>query len=169
MLPTQKIEELISISYVSAIIAHAGYSPNTVTYDYGIDLMIHRIGVRGAKRVDLGVMLTLQLKASINWEADADHIVFDLDAEAYNNLVYRRENAATPCALILCCLPRDSSEWLKVCEDELVIKKCCYYYFVDGIETKNTGSKRIRIPRNQLLTPQSIHDLQKNIYEGKLV
>lgn len=168
MLPTQTIEELISTSYVSAIIARSGFSPNSVAKDYGVDLEVRRIGIHGNKRIDLGVMLELQLKASINWEIDDSHIVFDLEADAYNRLIFRRDNSSTPCALIVCCLPKDEGSWLTVCEDELVIKKCCYYYFIDGVETKNTSSKRIKIPRNQLLTPQAIQNFKTMIFEGAL-
>lgn len=168
MLPTQTIEELISTSYVSAIIARSGFSPNSVAKDYGVDLEIRRIGVHGTKRIDLGVMLELQLKASINWEIDESHVTFDLEADAYNRLVYRRDNASIPCALIVCCLPKDENSWLTVCEDELIIKKCCYYYFIDGAETKNTSSKRIKIPRAQMLTPQAIHKLKDKLFEGAL-
>jgi len=63
-----------------------------------------------------------------------------------------------PCILVLCCLPKEENSWLKVNEDELVIKKCCYYHFIDGKETKNSSSQRIKIPRTQLLTPESIKE-----------
>lgn len=168
MLPKQTIEELISTSYVSAIIARSGFSPNSVAKDYGVDLEVRRIGIHEKKRIDLGVMIELQLKASINWDIDDKHVIFDLEADAYNRLVFRRDNSSTPCALVVCCLPKEESKWLTVCEEELVLKKCCYYYFIDGQETKRIRSQRIRIPRSQLLTPQSLHDLKDKIFEGVL-
>ena len=166
MLPTQTIEELISVSYVSAIIARSGFSPNSVAKDYGVDLEVRRIGVHDKKRIDLGTFLELQLKASINWELEVEHVVYDLEADAYNRLIYRRDNSSTPCALVLCCLPRDESTWLDVCEDELRIKKCCYYYFLEGTESGNSRTKRIRIPRSQLLTPDSLTSLKDSIFAG---
>lgn len=168
MLPTQTIEELISVSYVSAIIAYSGFAPNAVAKDYGIDLEVRKIGEHGNKRIDLGAFLELQLKASINWSAEDAHIVFDLEADAYNRLVFRRDNSSMPCALVVCCLPKEKKAWLNVAEDELTIRKCCYYHFIDGVETKNTSSQRIRIPRNQLLTPESLHELKQKLYEGAL-
>lgn len=168
MLPTQTIEELISVSYVSAIIARSGFAPNAVAKDYGVDLEVRNIGRHKSKRIDLGPFLELQLKASINWSAEDKHVVFDLEADAYNRLVFRRDNSAIPCALVVCCLPKDETAWLTVNEDELTIKKCCYYHFIDGAETKNTASQRIRIPRNQLLTPNSLHELKQKLYEGAL-
>jgi hypothetical protein len=169
MLPIQKIEELISISYVSAVVARAGFSPNPVAHDFGIDLGVHKIAVRDSgKRVDLGSILNLQLKASINWAIDKDNILFDMEADAYNKLIYSKENSSIPSALVLCCLSKNTHEWIKVREEELIMKKCCYYYFVQGSETKNNSSKRIRIPRNQLLTPESISELKDKFYEGAI-
>lgn len=94
--------------------------------------------------------------------------MYDLAADAYNRLVYRRDNSSTPCALVLCCLPRDESTWLDVCEDELKIKKCCYYHFIEGTESGNSQTKRIRIPRSQLLTPDSLASLKTSIFAGEL-
>ncbi|MXS83859.1 DUF4365 domain-containing protein [Nitrosomonas oligotropha] len=168
MLPTQTIEELISVSYVSAIIAYSGFAPNAVAKDYGIDLEVRKIGEHRNKRIDLGAFLELQLKASINWSAEDAHVVFDLEADAYNRLVFRRDNSSMPCALVVCCFPKEKEAWLNVAEDELMIRKCCYYHFIDGAETKNTSSQRIRIPRNQLLTPESLHELKQKLYEGAL-
>ncbi len=168
MLPTQTIEELISISYVSAIIARSGFAPNAIAKDYGVDLEVRRIGVFGKKRIDLGSLLDLQLKASINWKLEQEHVVYDLEAEAYDRLIFRRDNSSIPCALVLCCLPRDESTWLEACEDELTIKKCCYYHFIEGTESGNSSSKRIRIPRSQLLTPESLTSLKNSLYSGVL-
>lgn len=168
MLPTQTIEELLSVSYVSAIIARSGFAPNYIAKDYGVDLEVRRIGINSNQRIDLGCFLDLQLKASVNWTLDDEHVVYDLDADAYNRLIFRRDNSSIPCALVLCCLPRDEATWLHVCEDELRIKKCCYYHFLDGTETGNSSTKRIRIPRTQLLTPQTLTDLKATLFSGAL-
>ncbi len=168
MLPTQTIEELLSVSCVSAIIARSGFSPNAISKDYGVDLEVRRIGINGTQRIDLGSFLDLQLKASINWSLTSAHVVYDIEADAYNRLVFRRDNSSIPCALVLCCLPKDSSTWISVGEEELVIRKCCYYHFIEGDETTNTSSKRLHIPRNQLLTPAAITALRDSLYEGAL-
>lgn len=161
MLPVQTIEELISESYVSAIVARSGFVPNSIMKDFGIDLEVRNIAYYGNKRVDLGTFLSLQLKASVNWSLEEDYVVYDMEADAFNRLVFRREQATLPCALVLCCLPNDQSLWVAACEDELTIKKCCYYYFVEGPESPNSSSKRIKIPRAQLLTPESLTGLKE--------
>ena len=166
MLPVQTIEELLSIAYVSAVVARSGFVPNSVQHDFGVDLSIRKIGILGSRRIDLGAFLDLQLKASVNWSLTKEHLAFDLEAEAYNRLIIRRDNAATPCALVVCCLPRDETKWLNVHEDELVLKKCCYYHFLDGPETNNRTSQRIHIPRSQVLTPQSLKEIDSAIKKG---
>lgn len=166
MLPIQSIEELLSVAYVSAVVARSGFVPSSVQHDFGVDLSVRRIGAFGNRRIDLGTFLDLQLKASVSWSLTDEHLAFDLEADAYNRLVIRREQAATPCALVVCCLPKDEATWLDVCEDELTLKKCCYYHFVTGPETSNSSSKRIHIPRTQLLTPQSLSEIATAIKAG---
>lgn len=168
MLPTQTIEELLSVSHVSAIVARSGAAPGVVPKDYGVDVEVRRIGNHHGQRIDLGVILDLQLKASVQWTIEPDHVVYDLDADAYNRLVFRRENSATPCALVVCCLPKDEQEWLKVCEEQLVLARCCYFHFINGAPTNNKSSIRIRIPRLQLLTPASLTTLIKRVREGEI-
>lgn len=168
MIPTQSIEELLSISCVSAIIARSGHTPSTVTHDFGIDLEVRTIAVDGSKRIDVGAFLSLQLKASIKWTLEPEHVVFDLEADAYNRLVFQRKRATLPCALVLCCLPSDQAQWLSVCEDNFTLRKCCYFYFVEGDKTENAASKRIRIPRKQLLTPEALVRLKRDLFQGAL-
>lgn len=166
MLPISKTEEIISLSYVSAVIARSGNTPTTPTHDFGVDMSVTRIGKFGNKVISLGAIFDFQLKASINWIEQGDVIAFDLDADAYNRLVLRRMNATIPCFLVVCCLPKEEEHWLSVSELEFVIRKCCYYYFPDGELTDNNSSKRIKIPRTQVLTPQAILHLQRQVLGG---
>jgi len=122
----------------------------------------------GARRIDIGAFLSLQLKASVNWTLEQEYVAFDLEADAYNRLVFQSTNATLPCALVLCCLPPDPAQWMSVCEDDFIFRKCCYFYFIDGETTNNTASKRIRIPRTQLLTPEALVRLKTDLYEGAL-
>jgi hypothetical protein len=167
MLPMQKIEELLSISYVSAVIAHAGFTPNSVAHDFGIDIGVHKlVAMPDNTLVDLGSVLNLQLKATINWTAESSNIVFDMEAGAYNKLIFSREYSSTPCVLVLCCLPKEHLDWINICEDQLAIRKCCYWHHLEGNSTSNTSSQRIRIPRNQILTSNALRDIVDSCYEA---
>ena len=139
-IPIQSIEESISVSWVGAIVSRAGASFDIVNYDYGVDLTVRRIDSIGGKRMDMGGVFDCQLKATINWGKDDDFVVYDLDVETYNKLLYRRNNSSIPCFLVVMCLPKDKKDWLCVSEESLIIKKCCYYFSVEGTPTKNKES-----------------------------
>jgi hypothetical protein len=168
MLPKQSMEELLSISYVSAVIAVSGFAPNEIDRDYGTDLEVRHIAIDGEKRIDLGAFLSLQLKATINWQKTDTEVSFDLEADAYNRLIYQSDNSSIPTALVVCCLPKDLADWLDVCEDDLRIRKCCYYHFLEGPKTTNSGTKRVHIPRSQLLTPEALKNLKQSLFGGVL-
>ena len=167
MLPVQTIEELLSVAYVSAVVARSGFVPAPLPRDFGVDISVRRIGTFGSRRIDLGTFLDLQLKASVTWSLTEEHVAFDLEADAYNRLVIRREQAATPCALVVCCLPKDDTTWLHVREEDLTLRKCCYYHFIGDGQTTNRSSKRVHIRRSQLLTPKSLKQLDSAIKAGE--
>ena len=166
MLPIQLIQESLSISYANAVISRSGLAFNSVQHDYGTDVEVRRLSKHGSKVIDLGPIIEFQLKSSINWSLDPEHVTYDMEAEAYNRYIYRRDEGYLPFALILCCLPQDQSSWLNICEEELIFKKCCYYSFIDGPATENTSSIRIRIPRTQLLTPDWLAEQQQKMLPG---
>ena len=157
--PVQSIEELLSISYVTAVAAKAGVTFDLVRRDFGVDLSIRQIKSFGGKRMDMGVIFDCQLKASINWIQEQDNIAYDLDVMSYNKLVWRYKEPSIPCILILLCLPRDENQWLDLSEDQLILRKCCYWTRITGPLSQNKYSVRIRFPSNQIFSPDTIHNL----------
>jgi Domain of unknown function (DUF4365) len=88
---------------------------------------------------------------------DSDRAVYDLEAKTYNDLILRRSmRAATPCILILLALPSDSAHWLICEETELRLQGTCYWEYLSGSLSENRASVRIRIPRSQRFTPESL-------------
>ena len=75
---------------------------------------------------------------------------------------------ATPLILILMCLPADEQDWLLLSEQELLLRKCCYWHQLSGAETGNEKKKAIHIPRNQILDPEAIVALLKRVELGSL-
>jgi hypothetical protein len=157
--PIQTTEELLSIAHVSAIVAYSGHISGKVEHDFGVDIEVRRIGNFDGKRIDLGTIIDLQLKSTINWEIKKEYLVYDITVEAYNRLVMRNNKSSTPCILVVCCLPNDNSKWLDVREKKLILRKCCYYFFVSGSPSRNKRSVRLKIPRAHLLTPETIDNL----------
>lgn len=164
----QHIEESLSVSYVSAVVAKAGASFDLVSRDYGVDVCVRRVDKFNGIMMDMGVSFDLQLKASINWQEEDSYIVYDLEADAYNKLIHRHSASATPCLLVVLCLPRDESEWICLSDEELKLRRCCYYYFVHGEMTPNKRSIRIRIPKENVLSPEAIQKLMEDVRSGAL-
>lgn len=163
----QHKEEFLSLSYISAVIAMSGYPIDVTSHDYGVDVSVRRVDTMDdGKLIDMGVIFDCQLKATINWRAEDDCIVYDLEADTYNKLIYRHNNKSYPCFIMVLCLPKEEKDWLILNEDELNIRKCCYYFYVTGEPTRNTSTVRIRIPRNHIFSPETILKLYEDVRSG---
>jgi hypothetical protein len=79
---------------------------SNTSFDYGLDGHFAPVVIRDRRRVTSGHPLDFQAKASINWELVDEEVVYDLEAQTYNDLV-SRSLSETTCILILLCLPRN--------------------------------------------------------------
>lgn len=168
MLTEQHIIESLSRAYVRALAGKAGLNLSVREYDYGVDGNFDEITIRDKRRVESGFSLSFQLKASTQWQRDDNTVIYDLEAKTYNDLVLRRNfRMAVPCILILFALPPDSSQWLIYIEDEMRLRGSCYWDYLSGAPTENRQSVRIRIPRQQRLTSESLLDLIEKVKTGE--
>nr|WP_238361163.1 DUF4365 domain-containing protein [Iningainema tapete] len=162
------ILESLSRSYIRAIAGIAGLNLSIREYDYGVDGNFDEITIRNNRRVESGFSLSFQLKASTQWQRDDNIVIYDLEAKTYNDLVLRGNfRMAVPCILILFALPSDSSQWLIYNEDEMRLRGSCYWEYLSGKPTDNRQSVRIRIPRAQRLTPESLLNLIEKVKTGE--
>ena len=180
MLTTQHIQEDLSRAYIQAVAARAGVnlSLGAQAHDYGVDGVFHQVTIRTQtdgqgkprrRRLNSGFNLEFQCKASKDWHDEPDAIVYDLEVKAYNDLVQRSATRnATPLILILMCLPTDEADWLYLTEHQLLLRKCCYWHRLTGYETDNQESKRIRIPKVQMLDPMAVTTLLTQVEQGLL-
>jgi hypothetical protein len=162
--------EDLNRAYVLAVAAKAGCIVGLLdrTHDYGVDGTFHQVQLFGGKRSEAGYSLDFQLKASTNWQCDDTFMSYDLEATAYNFLVDRNRGAATPCILIVFCLPTRVAEWLCLSEEKLSLRKCCYWEYLKDEITDNTRTKRVQIPRNQQFTPEAIQGLLEHVKQGTI-
>jgi len=164
-MPKEHRSEDFSMAYIQAIAASAGanlWPP--VRHDYGIDLVFTKINSyqtlsskRGTRYTDTGsIFLPCQVKSSKNWEPRIDKIAYDLDAQAFDDLVL-----SDNCFLILMCLPQTIPEWLHQNEQRLQLHHCCYYWEPSekDVMTPNHNTKTILIPRGQIFTPEVLIEL----------
>lgn len=154
----QHTEETLCFAHIFALAGIAGVNYSANRYDYGVDGHFVPVVTRDARRVDSGFPLDYQAKATVDWELVGDHIVYDLEAKTYNDLVSRTP-AETTIILILLCLPKNRETWHSTSCDETILRHCCYWYAISGEPTSNTSTKRIYIPRENLLTPARLNEL----------
>jgi len=152
----QHVQESLCRAHIQAIAGMAGvlYEP-TSGFDYGVDGRFQPVVQRGARHVASGHLLEFQAKASINWELVDQQLVYDLEAKTYNDIVSRSATETT-LILILLCLPKTQAEWHAPTATETTLRHCCYWYIPRGEITDNAATKRIFIPCDNVLTPESL-------------
>ena len=92
-------------------------------------------------------------------------VIYDMDAEAFNKIVTYEGGV---CILILCCLPKNPAEWLLLSEEQLILRRCCYWTQLGEEPTTNVSTRRISLPRAQLFTPQAVQELLERRRQGTL-
>jgi len=134
---TQHTQESLCLSHIYALAGMAGinYAIRKV-YDYGVDGQFNTVKERTGRKVDSGVPLNFQAKATIDWELRNGQIVYDL-----------------------LCLPRDQVNWHLIETQATTMRHCCYYHLLSGEPTENENTKRISIPAGNVLTPDTLNKL----------
>ena len=166
MMTQAHIKEAISIRYMQLIAAYNGYSTSSTRPDYGSDLDIKEIVFRQentqGRYFESGRELKIQVKSATEsaLTLGEDLIFYDLAAVTYNDLIVRK-SSRTPLILVLFVLPDEASQWVTVSDQELICKKCAYWYVpADGEAlTHNLSSKRISITQENLISTNTLSQL----------
>lgn len=166
-IPSSHMKERLSIAYVEAVTARSGARfVESNSTEYGVDGQVRQVRLlSNGNSSDTGWTFDCQVKSTVNLTEEPDSVVFDMKVEAYNKLV--DWEGSSSCILILFRLPKDEEEWLNLDEESFVLKNCCYWDHLKGPPTSNVGSVRIRIPRAQLFTPDSVSSLLSQITKNK--
>ncbi len=169
MMTEEHIKEALSLRYIELVAAFNGYKTSSSYPDYGTDLEIKEIDFRienqHKRYFETGRELKFQLKAttenSIVIEEEA--LKYDLNSSTYNDLLSRKKTKC-PLILILFVLPSDKSNWLNISDNELITRKCAYWYFPDKAEllTPNFATKRISISKNNFISNDTLNQLFDN-------
>ena len=160
-LSTYDQEERLSVAYVLAVAARAGYTTAERDLDRdGIDLSIQ---AGGAMRP----ALDLQLKATINLGNPRDGVFhFPLPVRNHNLLAIPTQ---TPRLLVVLALPRDEDQWMTVTHDELILRRCAYWAnLADRDETNNAESVTVPIPENHLFDVPALQALMEQSRRGRI-
>lgn len=156
----EHIKESLCLAHIHALGGSAGLNFTArTTFDYGVDGEFKLVAVRGQRRIETGFSLGYQAKATVRWAIDDGFVVYDLEAKNYNDIATRTSEEST-LILILLCLPPASCDWHITTSEVTSLRNCCYWYLPEQPgAVPNTGTKRIRIPLANLLTPDSLLNL----------
>lgn len=170
-IPASHMKERLSAAYVQAVAARAGIKlfGDDVT-EYGIDgyfQRIRRLPDGGYK--EGGAIIQCQVKATTTSFIQNNEIIYDMKVRAYNKLVDVREDDP-PTFLILFRVPSedDIDSWLTLDDNQLTLKRCCYWQYITGPPSSNKEWQRIKIPIQQRFTPDAVNNFFVMLKEGKL-
>jgi hypothetical protein len=171
MLTIPHCKESLSRAYVTAVVGRARQSLRWGggEFDHGVDGQVRILERRGQKIREIGLGFDFQSKTTVDWSVEGTSIVYDLEADAYNNLVERAGTRAMPFLLVLLCLPTEENSWLSVSADQLILRKCAFWCKLKGDLTMNTGTQRIRVPDSNVFTPEAVASILQDIKSGVMV
>lgn len=161
----QHKKEALGQAYVRAVIAKAGFNLGKSDFDYGFDGTIKDVDNRHGRYFETGFGLNFQLKSSCDVFVEGDYLVYDLESKNYNDLVI--ETTMLPNILILFVLPQDEDTWVSVDKNKLMIRQCAWWCSLEGLPaTDNKTAKRIRIPINQIFSPDALVEIMNKVKGG---
>jgi hypothetical protein len=147
----QHTKEQLCNAHLTAIACRAGVNLHlhTGVNDYGVD---------GSRRRETGFGIDFQAKSSVKWMLRGANIIFDLESNAYNDLVLRSQAAST-FIVILLCLPRVQAAWHEANHDEAIMRNACYWLSLQGQPTLNSARIRVQFPLMNLLTAETLAEM----------
>lgn len=171
------IESELSYACLHAVAAKAGVGCQVAARaldNVGIDATLHVKRDFGHGAVLTEFSLHVQLKATINVPVGhGSRFSYNFKGiDQYDNL--RASTIMPPKILVLLCLPTEREEWLTHTDDQLLLKRCAYWVSLRGaLESANSTSQTIYLPRSQVFSPDGLTDLLARIarqeelhYEG---
>jgi hypothetical protein len=165
LLTRQHRQEGLARAYVQAVAAACGVGYSIPNPDYGIDLTLEDILIRGQRRVPSGWKLDLQAKSTTLADIRGSHVKYDLEVRAYE--VLRAPEARCPRILVVLVLPEDEDEWLAQTEGELILRRCAYWYSLRGRKRATRGKTvRLSVPRANVFSPVALREIMARLKEG---
>ena len=164
------IMEEISKGYLELIASRNGYF-NSIHRDYGTDLSIRKAKLCPTRKryLTTGKAIDIQVKAVSekyvrNYDDSSKLFVkYDLEVKNYNDLIDRaNENGSfIPLILAVFIMPEIKSEWISLKPEELILKKCAFWYQIP-LGTKHSTNKTtitIDIPKINRIS-MDFYDIQ---------
>jgi hypothetical protein len=159
-------QEALSKAYVRAVAAHAGLAVSEPESDYGIDMSLRAITLRGKRRRDLGPQLDLQLKSTTRAAVGDAHLSYDLEVVNYDDLREPEVQAAR--ILVVLVMPNDEGQWLSQSHEELALRHCAYWLSLKGYPpTQSTTTVRVSIPLANVFSVAALQKIMERLRKGE--
>jgi hypothetical protein len=116
---------------VKAVAGRCGLIRGFRDFDYGIDLTLHEVAIRTSQKtqrkryIESGAVLDIQIKSTTRATVQSEAIVYDLEADAYNDLC--DPNVRSPRIPVLQGLPEIREKQLEQTEQRLSLGGCSYW------------------------------------------
>jgi hypothetical protein len=159
-------QEALSRAYVRAIAALAGLAVGEPENDYGIDMFLRAITLRGGRHRDVGPQVDLQLRSTTRAAVGDAHLAYDLDVVTYEDLRDTTDPARR--ILIVLVLPDDEAQWLSQSAQELVMRHCAYWLSLVGYPpTASRKTVRVFIPVANVFSVAAVQGIMQRLREGR--
>ena len=107
----------------------------------------------------------MQLKSTTRANVTDAHVVYDLDADCYEDL--RDPGARAPRLLVVLVMPKEEADWLSQTSEELILRHCAYWLSLKGMPTRAASSTvRVSIPLGNAFTATALRTILERIRRG---
>lgn len=161
--------EQFQTAFIHALAAVNGWRISKPDPDYdGVDMEISGTCalsndnfIFGNPRIDIQMKATSGLKTLKN-----GRLVYDLETKNYNQLIDRYSCERY---LFILDIPKDYTDWCGSTRDFISLHNRCYWISLKSQPpTTNKSRVRIKIPSNQVLTPEVLDKIMYAAAEGKV-
>ncbi|MFD9876641.1 DUF4365 domain-containing protein [[Kitasatospora] papulosa] len=133
----------------------------------GIDWQLGHPGKQGTRRFPA---IDVQVKCTTPTPVQDDHFTYELRVKNYNALAGREYTL--PRFLFLVLAPADATSWTQASHDHLLLRHAAYWYCLHDreplMDMADSSRRRIHVPRANLLTVDSLHELFDEDYRDML-
>lgn len=168
MLSEEFVREQLSIAFLHAVSARAGYSWEPIRIDRdGIDGRVCARGLIVPGATVESPSISFQLKATSSIQEGLDPIPFSLRKKNYDDLRGKRWE---PRYLALFLLPKDPAEWVHSDGNALELRRCMYWSsLAQEPANDNRRSTTIYVPRKNVLDVNGLRKLMEAAAVGKIL
>jgi Domain of unknown function (DUF4365) len=172
-LTNNDIESELSYAYLHAVTSRVGAScsiANRSLDSNGIDAVITGWGPFPGGGYLQEVTVNVQLKATINVPAVQNgHLSYFLsETRRYDDL--RADTVSIPRILVVLFLPANTTDWLTISPNELILKRCAYWTSLRGAgaSTNKTG-ETVYLPTRQILDTNNLNEIFARLSRNEIL